>query len=144
MNVYGARQDSKGSYLSVIVRMLNALDGGLSPTIQGDGFQAYDFIDVIDCARANVLAMQTSASRGAYNVGTGIKTSIRLLAQKIAAAHPNGLEAHFVPSERAFVQCRVGAIASSERDLQFKANIDLETGLKNLIQWRADKTRVDS
>jgi UDP-glucose 4-epimerase len=91
-----------------------------------------------------VLAMQTSASNEAYNVGTGIKTSIRQLAQKIAAMHPNELEARFVPSDRAFVQCRVGSIARAERDLQFNASIDLEIGLKNLIQWRADKTREGS
>lgn len=137
MNVYGPRQDAKGAYLGVIVRMLNALDEGRNPVIHGDGSQAYDFVDVRDCAVANILAMQSTTSNRCYNVGTGVKTSIKELACRVAAIHPSGIEACFEPSNRFFVQSRVGSIQRAQQDLQFTANIDLDTGLRNFIHWRA-------
>ena len=60
MNVYGPRQDYKGAYIAVIMKMLDAIDKGESPTILGDGSEAFDFISVEDCAYANVCAMKAS------------------------------------------------------------------------------------
>src|ERR671920_2534205 len=57
MNVYGARQDYKGTYIAVIMKMLDRLDQGLPPILYGDGSQAYDFIYVSDVGRANVCAL---------------------------------------------------------------------------------------
>ena len=37
MNVYGPRQDYRGAYIAVIMKMLDAIDQGISPTIVGDG-----------------------------------------------------------------------------------------------------------
>ena len=50
MNVYGSRQDYKGAYIAVIMKILDRLDQGLPPLIYGDGSQAYDFVNVVDCA----------------------------------------------------------------------------------------------
>ena len=61
MNVYGPRQDDKGAYIGVVTRMLNALDASEQPIIHGDGSQAFDFVDVRDCARANILAMKANS-----------------------------------------------------------------------------------
>ncbi|MGE4096414.1 MAG: SDR family NAD(P)-dependent oxidoreductase, partial [Candidatus Binatia bacterium] len=58
MNVYGPGQDYKGAYIAVMMIILDRLDQGLSPIVQGDGSQQYDFVYVGDVARANMLAMQ--------------------------------------------------------------------------------------
>src|SRR5690554_1845553 len=71
MNVYGSRQDYRGAYIAVIMKMLDAIDRGVSPTILGDGSEAFDFVAVEDCALANVRAMQAEATDRYYNVGTG-------------------------------------------------------------------------
>ena len=139
MNVYGARQDDKGAYVGVIVRMLNALDMGEQPVIHGDGSQSYDFIDVRDCARANVLAMQSASTNQYYNVGTGIKTSIANLVNLLSAMHPNKTSARFQPGERPFVRDRVGDTIKASRDINFSAKIDLDVGLRDFIQWRSNK-----
>jgi UDP-glucose 4-epimerase len=136
MNVYGARQDDKGAYVGVIVRMLNALDAGEQPVVHGDGSQSYDFIDVRDCARANVLAMQAPSSNQYYNVGTGIKTTIANLVDHLSSKHPHQLKARFEPSERPFVQNRVGDTAKASREINFNAQINLHQGLSEFIQWR--------
>jgi len=136
MNVYGARQDDKGAYVGVIVRMLNALDSGEQPVIHGDGSQAYDFIDVRDCANANVLAMKATSSNQYYNVGTGIKTSITELVKLLSEMHPNKLPTRFEPGERPFVQNRVGSPVKACCEINFKSTIDLDMGLREFIEWR--------
>ncbi len=50
MNVYGPRQDYKGAYIAVIMKMLDAIDRGEGPTVLGDGTEAFDFVAVRDCA----------------------------------------------------------------------------------------------
>lgn len=139
MNVYGARQDDKGAYVGVIVRMLNALDMGEQPVIHGDGSQSYDFIDVRDCARANVLAMQTTSTNECYNVGTGVRTSIAELVNLLSATHPNKTSARFEPGVRPFVRDRVGDTVKASRDINFSAKIDLDVGLRDFIQWRSNQ-----
>lgn len=139
MNVYGARQDDKGAYVGVIVRMLNALDTGEQPVIHGDGSQSYDFIDVRDCARANVLAMQSVSTNQYYNVGTGIKTSIEELASLISFIHPNKTTARFELGDRPFVRNRVGDTEKASREINFNAGIDLDEGLSDFIQWRSNR-----
>lgn len=142
MNVYGARQDDKGAYVGVINRMLNAMDSGETPVIHGDGSQAYDFVDVRDCARANILAMEAQTTNCSYNVGTSVKTSISELAELLRTLHPKHVSAIYRPAERPFVRNRVGATELAFRDLGFCAEIKLEEGLKHLIGWRTAKNRV--
>lgn len=143
MNVYGPRQDDKGAYIGVVTRMLNSMDVGQQPVIHGDGSQAYDFIDVRDCARANLLAMESAADGGTYNVGTGVKTTIKELADILTELHPSGIAATFEPHEgRPFVRNRVGAPQKARADLGFAAQVALRTGLRELIDWRAKNQEV--
>lgn len=142
MNVYGARQDDKGAYVGVIVRMLKALDMGEPPLIHGDGSQSYDFIDVRDCARANVLAMKSSSTNQFFNVGTGVKTSITQLATLLSEIHPNRLKAQFVHSSRPYVQNRVGSPVKARHGMNFESAISLDAGLKEFIRWRSEQRKV--
>ena len=64
MNVYGPRQDYKGAYIAVIMKMLDAIDRGEGPTILGDGSEAFDFVAVEDCARANSAPCRPRRSTG--------------------------------------------------------------------------------
>ena len=85
MNVYGPRQDYQGAYIAVIMKMLDAIDRGEGPTILGDGSEAFDFVAVEDCARANICAIKATVSDRFYNVGTGKRTSLAELAGLISA-----------------------------------------------------------
>ena len=55
------------------------LAAGRGSTINGSGEQTRDYVYVEDVARANVLALESDAPPGAYNVGTGIETSVNEL-----------------------------------------------------------------
>ncbi|MGL1863456.1 MAG: NAD-dependent epimerase/dehydratase family protein [Pseudodesulfovibrio sp.] len=136
MNVYGPRQDYHGAYIAVIMKMLDRLDQGMAPVIHGDGTQAYDFVYVEDCAQANILAMKADATDSFYNVGTGIKTSIRELAELVLDIRGADVDIEFKPGGLTFVKNRVGCPKLAKQDLGFEAKVELRAGLKKLIEWR--------
>lgn len=136
MNVYGPRQDYKGTYIAVMMKILDKIDKGLAPIVYGDGSQAYDFIYVGDAARANVCALKSDVPFGFYNVGRGIKTSIKELTELILKITGSDLPIQYQPAGQTFVTNRVGDPTAAERDLGFRWTVDLEDGLKRLIEWR--------
>jgi UDP-glucose 4-epimerase len=136
MNVYGPRQDYKGTYIAVMMKMLDNLDKGKPPIVYGDGSQAYDFIYVSDAARANVCALKSGIPFGFYNVGRGIKTTIKELTELILNITGSDLAIKYEAAGETFVTNRVGDPVAAERDLGFTWSVDLESGLRRLIEWR--------
>lgn len=145
MNVYGARQDYKGTYIAVIMKILDRLDRGLPPILVGDGSAAYDFIYVSDCGRANVLALESDISDECYNVGSGTRTTLRELTELILELRQSTATIQYQPADRVFVTNRVGCPEKAARDFGFRTTVSLRDGLAQLIAWRdAHMTRVQA
>ena len=142
MNVYGPRQDYKGAYIAVIMKILDRIDQGLPPVVYGDGSQSYDFISVEDVARANICAMQSEAVDRFYNVGRGIGTSIRELCQVLLDLTGSDLEIQYEPEGQTFVTNRIGSIDQAKAEIGFEAQIGLDEGLKKVIEWRAQDKAI--
>jgi UDP-glucose 4-epimerase len=136
MNVYGPRQDYRGAYVAVVMKMLDRIDEGLAPVVYGDGSQAYDFVYVGDCGRANVLAMKAETSDAFYNVGTGVKTTIKETAELVLELTGSRTGIRYEPAGPTFVRNRVGSTAKAEAELGFRAEMPLRDGLRRLIEWR--------
>lgn len=138
MNVYGPRQDYHGAYIAVIMKMLDAIDRGLSPTIMGDGSEAFDFVAVEDCGLANVCAMKSDSADAFYNVGTGKRTSLKQLAEMLLEITGCKQPINYAPrSQATLVRNRIGCPKKASAEIGFTAKIDLREGLKRLIEWRA-------
>ena len=117
MNVYGPRQDYRGAYIAVIMKMLDAIDSGMAPTVYGDGSEAFDFVAAQDCGLANVLAMKANASDRCYNVGTGRRTSLRELAELLMSITGCPQEIQFLPrNDTTLVRNRIGTPRKPARD----------------------------
>lgn len=139
MNVYGPRQDYRGAYIAVIMKMLDAIDTGNGPTIFGDGSEAFDFVAVEDCGRANICAMKAEAVNRFFNVGTGKRTSLAQLAEILLELTDCPKPITYAPrSQATLVQNRIGSVDKAYAEIGFKADIDLRVGLKRLIEWRAN------
>ena len=138
MNVYGPRQDYHGAYIAVIMKILDNLDKNIAPVIYGDGSQAYDFVYVEDCAKANVCAMKAEIVDRFYNVGTGVRTSLKELAEMILTITNSPLKIQYEPGGLTFVKNRIGCTKNASKDIGFNAKIDLKEGLKKLIEWRRE------
>jgi len=136
MNVYGPRQDYKGAYIAVIMKILDRLDQGLPPIVYGDGSQAYDFIYVGDCARANICAMEAGTVDAFYNVGRGVKTTIKEMTELILELMDSDFKIQYEPAGKTFVKNRIGSPEKAYREIGFKAQVDLREGLMKLIEWR--------
>jgi UDP-glucose 4-epimerase len=83
-HVYGPRQESSdvGGVVSIFTRLILA---GKPVTIFGDGTQQRSFTCVKDVVKANILAAMTSGTKGqVYNCASGIKVTIKELADMIA------------------------------------------------------------
>ncbi len=144
MNVYGPRQDYLGTYVAVIMKILDRLDQGLPPIVYGDGTQAYDFVYVGDCGRANVCAMKADTTDNFYNVGTGIRTTIKELAELILEITRSNQTIQYEPAGLTFVKNRIGSPIKAAQEIGFKAEMPLNEGLMRLIEWRNQhKTAVE-
>lgn len=138
MNVYGPRQDYQGAYIAVIMKMLDAIDRGESPTILGDGSEAFDFVAVEDCAQANVCAMKASSTDSFYNVGTGIRTSLKQLAELLLDLTRSDKPINYATrSQATLVRNRIGCPKKASEEIRYTAAIELREGLQRLIDWRA-------
>ena len=137
MNVYGPHQDQTAAYTGVIPIMLNKIDTNEQPVINGDGSQAYDFIDAEDAGRCNVLALESDISDEFYNVGTGVQTSIKQLCDTILELKNSDLVVKYNPysedDARQMVQNRIGDPKKAEKDLGFKFSYDLKPAYKGLL-----------
>lgn len=142
MNVYGPRQDYKGAYIAVIMKMLDAIDRGEPLKVYGDGSQAYDFVYVEDCARANLCALRADAVDRFYNVGTGCRTSIKELAEMLLHLTGSNVPIVYEPQGLTFVKNRVGSPARAAAELGFSASMTLEEGMRRLILWRREQGRM--
>ncbi|MGH8579294.1 MAG: NAD-dependent epimerase/dehydratase family protein [Gammaproteobacteria bacterium] len=137
MNVYGSRQDYRGAYIAVIMKMLDAIDRGEGPTIFGDGSEAFDFVAVEDCAAANICAMKTDAIDRFHNVGTGKRTSLKEIAELLIGLTDCKQPIRYEPSSHAtLVRNRIGSTKRAAAEIGFAAKVGLEEGLRRLIEWR--------
>jgi UDP-glucose 4-epimerase len=144
-NVFGPRQDPHGEAGVVAIFGRSVLEG--TPlTLFGDGEQTRDYVYVGDVAQANLLAsgIDVTASRTmddvAFNVGTGVETSVNELAGAVMKVA--GRE---VPIERA--QARPGEVLRSCLDpsrlesLGWSRAGGLEQGLAATYAWIAGEGR---
>lgn len=135
-NVYGPRMDVHGLYTEVLVRWMERIADGLPPLIFGDGRQTMDFVYTKDIARANILAAGGDVVDGVYNIASGTETSLLELAQALLCAMDSDLEVEHGP-ERAVngVTRRLADTSAARHDLGFEAEIGLEEGLRELVEW---------
>ncbi len=136
MNIYGPRMDYRGTYVSVIMKVIDRIFAGQPPVIFGDGSQVYDFIYIDDVARANVLAMSADCADENFNIGMGIGTSINELVAHLLELTGSTLTPEYRPDAQSFVTHRIGSTAKAEQALGFRATTPLREGLAKVVAWR--------
>ena len=136
MNVYGPRMDYHGTYVSVIMKVLDRIFAGEPPVIFGDGTQVYDFIYVDDVAEANVLGMKATCADECFNIGMGVGTTINELVSLLLELTGSPVKPEHRPQEQSFVTHRIGSTDKATRLLEFTAHTPLREGLSRVLAWR--------
>jgi UDP-glucose 4-epimerase len=133
-NVYGPRQDSHGE-AGVVAIFCGNLAAGRGSTINGSGEQTRDYVYVEDVARANVLALEGDAPSGAYNVGTGIETSVNELYEILReTSGADLLPAHVAAKPGEQLRSSVDPTTAA-RVLGWRPVTDLVTGLERTLRF---------
>jgi UDP-glucose 4-epimerase len=142
-NVYGPRMDVHGAYTEVLVRWMERIARGEPPLIFGNGEQTMDFVYTEDVAQANVAAITSEVAEGFYNVASGVETSLVGLARALLRAMESDLPIEFGPAREVNgVRRRLADTTAAELDLGFRAQIDLDEGLRRLAEWWRANTGV--
>ena len=133
-NVYGPRQDPHGE-AGVVAIFCGNLAAGRPSTIFGTGGQTRDYVYVHDVARANVLALEKEVPSEAYNVGTGIETSVNQIYDLLRQASGKDLPPEYAPARpgdqsRSSVNPSLAALA-----LGWRPEVQLAAGLEETFRY---------
>lgn len=130
-NVYGPRQDPLGE-AGVIAIFCGRLVAGERPTVYGDGHQTRDYVYVGDVVEANLLAANSEAT-GAFNIGTGVETSVLELIEALAPHAHAPFEPEYAPPRLGEVRHIALDSSRAARELGWRARTTLAEGLEKTL-----------
>lgn len=129
-NLYGPRQDRRSPYSGVIAIFADRLANAEPVEIYGDGEQVRDFTYIGDAVSALCRALPAaSISAPVFNVCTGRATTVRSLAETMAALYRAELLIDHRPARLGEVRASVGDPHYAAETLGFRAKTQLADGL---------------
>lgn len=134
-NAYGPDQAIPPAHAPVIPQFMQQALGGGSLVVFGDGEQTRDFVYIDDVIEALVTAATAQGiDRQVINVGLGRETRVNELVRTIEQV--TGREAHVlhVRAESGGVSRLVADLRLARRWLNYESQVDLETGLRFLLE----------
>jgi UDP-glucose 4-epimerase len=143
-NVYGPRQDPHGE-AGVVAIFCNRILDERPMTVFGEGRQTRDYVFVKDVARANLAAAQRPLPQRerldarAFNVGTGIETSVLELAAGLRKAAGTDTPIEHAPARAGELQRSAVDIRKAGEVLGWKPEVRLERGLRETFEWFASR-----
>jgi UDP-glucose 4-epimerase len=137
-NVYGPRQDPHGE-AGVVAIFASRLAAGETCTINGTGDQTRDYVHVGDVARANALALGDGVPggipSGAYNVGTGIETSVIELYEIMAELSGHDSPAQHGPAKPGEQPRSAVDPTKANRVFRWRPEVGLREGIEETLRF---------
>jgi UDP-glucose 4-epimerase len=137
-NVYGPRQDPHGE-AGVVAIFSGQMLKNSPVVINGDGEQERDFVYVQDCARANLLALNTENTNTIFNLGFGVGTTINEVYENLKEITGYQLTAEHGPpkageTRRIFLEAK-----KAGEYLDWKPTVNLKAGLGETVKYFREK-----
>ena len=144
-NAYGPFQSLSNPYTGVLAIFASRLMNGKRPIIFEDGEQLRDFVSVYDIARACRLAIESPAAQDmVFNVGSGLKVSIKEVASKLSAVLGQKIEPEISGKYRVGdIRHCFPDIGLAQRVLGYEPQTSLEDGMRDLAEWLERQTAPD-
>jgi UDP-glucose 4-epimerase len=143
-NVYGPRQDPHGEAGVVAIFCGRLLDG--SPlTVFGDGLQTRDYVfvgDVVEATwRASTAPLPAAGllDARAFNVGTGVATTVLTLAEELSRAAGVMPQVTHAPERRGEQRTSFLDVRKAAAVLGWEPRITLSDGLRQSYEWFAGR-----
>jgi UDP-glucose 4-epimerase len=108
---------------------------GEQALINGDGEQQRDFVYVGDCARANLLALQTKNSAAIYNLGSGQGTSVNQIFAALKEITAYALPEMHGPAKVGETSRIYLDAAKARQELEWVPAVSLEEGLGQTVEY---------
>ncbi|MGR5530394.1 ADP-glyceromanno-heptose 6-epimerase [Vibrio alfacsensis] len=125
-NVYGPREDHKGSMASVAFHLNNQINAGENPKLfAGSETFKRDFVYVGDVAKVNLWFLENGVS-GIFNCGTGRAESFEEVAKAVITHHGKGeiqtipFPDHLKGAYQEFTQADLTKLRAAGCDVEFK------------------------
>ena len=137
-NVYGPRQSLSNPYTGVGAIFMTRIKCGNLPVVYEDGGQSRDFVSVDDVVAANLLALEKSgADYKALNIGCGVPTPIRAVAETLARLHGRPDMAPQITGtyRKGDIRHCYADITRARELLGYDPAITFEEGMFHLIEW---------
>ena len=148
-NVYGPRQDPHGEAGVVSIFCSRILEDK-ALTVFGDGTQTRDYVHVSDVADAVVRAITVllpdpkRIDDRAFNIGTGVATSVLELASALKKATHVETPIEFAPARIGEQYASFVAIDRARAQLGWSPRVRLEDGLGGTFAWFAAQAEAAS
>ena len=139
-NVYGPRQNPHGE-AGVVAIFGSRVRAGKALTVFGDGEQTRDYVFVEDVARANLAATRAPVSApesidsAAFNVGTGVETSVNQLARLMLEVAARTVPITREPARAGELLRSALDCAKAARAWDWRPAVSLTEGLKRTYDW---------
>jgi UDP-glucose 4-epimerase len=127
-NVYGIGQTN--DYAGVITKFFDQIKLNHSPIVFGNGSHTRDFVSVEDVAKANLLSMESSTDFAFLNIGTGIPTSVKELAELMIKLSGKSLEIKYDELPQGDVKESLADVSLAKKLIDWSYDICLKDGLK--------------
>src|SRR5207248_1913819 len=134
-NIYGPRQALSNPYTGVCAIFSSRLLNDQRPPIYEDGEQTRDFVHISDIIQANLLALATDqADYQAFNIGTGIPTSVREVALLLTQGLGKEIEPEIVGKYReGDIRHCVADITRARAVLGYEPKVRIDQGIGQLL-----------
>jgi dTDP-L-rhamnose 4-epimerase len=134
--VQGTRNSFFNAYSGICRRFALRIANGAPPVCYEDGLQLRDYVNVVDVARANVLAMESDSDEHAvYNVGGGRAVTVLEFARIMLNASESSLEP-LVPGEYRLGDTRhTVSDISAIKKLGWEPTIPVEQNVVEYLGW---------
>jgi len=143
-NVYGPRQDPHGE-AGVVAIFCGRILNNRPLTVFGDGLQTRDYVYVGDVARAVWMAAtkplpeKARLDARAFNIGTGVGTSVLEIARRLEKAAQTDANIEFAPHRPGEQQESFVNVDKAKVALGWTPEVGLSQGLAKTFEWFAGR-----
>jgi UDP-glucose 4-epimerase len=143
-NVYGPRQDPHGE-AGVVAIFCNRLLDGRPLTVYGNGEQTRDYVYAGDVAGANfAAATATLPPKGrldarAFNIGTGVETSVNTLAETLRSISGAAAPIEYAPARAGELARSALNTAKAREVLGWTPKVTVREGLERAYEFFAQR-----
>lgn len=152
-NIFGKRQDPKGSYAAVIPKWIAAMIHNETIYINGDGETSRDFCYIDNAIQANILAATVEndlAKNQIYNIAVGERTSLnelyKLILKNLAKHYPlPDIKLRYQDPRAGDIRHSLADISKAQTLLSYSPTYNVNDGLKNIMLWyvESQKNKID-